>query len=375
MNTIYLSNNAQLAEAAAHWQQQTVLGVDTEFIRTDTFYPIPALVQISDGNRAWLVDVLSIDDFAPLTAVLQAPGITKILHAYSEDLEVFDTLLGVLPSPIFDSQFAAALAGYGYGLGYSKLVQATLGVEIAKDQTRSDWLARPLSAEQCHYASLDVLYLPAIYQLLCQQLQQRNRLDWVEQENQRLLQKYLAQKEAIYPLEKITNGWKLPLDAQQGLANLVVGRDALARRYNRPRNAIARDHALLELARRPPSHLAQLSTIDGIKPSAVRQFGKALIELAQQPLNNHAFKALDKPLDRQQTRLFKQLRQAVENVSLSAEVPVELLIRKQEIEDLVRQADQEIIHLPERLTEGWRHTLLVEPILRALTERSPHDDD
>lgn len=372
MSPIDIKSNAALADVCQHWQQQAMLGIDTEFIRTDTFHPIPALIQVSDGTDAWLVDVLAIDDFSPLAAVFANEHIVKVLHAYSEDLEVFDVLIGAQPNPIFDTQFAAALAGFGHGLGYSKLVLEICGEEIAKDQSRSDWLARPLSAEQRHYASLDVIHLPQIYQVLLAKLTARNRLAWCIEENARLIEKYWQQKDAIYPVEKVSNGWRLPVEAQKRLAHLVIGRDALARQYNKPRNAIARDHALVDLARKPPTHVAQLSQIDGIKPSAVRMFGKALIELANNTPDNMVFTPLDKPLNRIQSERFKHVRHAVESVAQTHDVPVELLIRKQEIEQLVRQAEQAEIQFPERLANGFRKQLLTEALARALTE-NPHD--
>ena len=139
-----IRTDADLAAAAARWATAPVLGLDTEFVRTNTFYHRLGLVQVADGGTSWLVDPLAARDLSPLAAVFRSPGV-KVLHSASEDIEVFYRALGVLPEPLFDTQIAGALAGAGAFLSYQKLVAAYLGVELAKEETRTDWLARPLS--------------------------------------------------------------------------------------------------------------------------------------------------------------------------------------------------------------------------------------
>ncbi|WP_255399425.1 ribonuclease D [Oceanicoccus sp. KOV_DT_Chl] len=110
---VYIDNNTDLARFCQQWAKAPVLALDTEFIRTDTFYPIGALVQVSDGTGCFLIDPLSIDDFSPFSALLENKDITKVLHSCSEDLEVFDRLFGVIPNPLVDTQIAAGLDGWG----------------------------------------------------------------------------------------------------------------------------------------------------------------------------------------------------------------------------------------------------------------------
>jgi ribonuclease D len=149
-----------------------VVMVDTEFMRRNTFYPEVALVQlcfasdnaqseepdgIPDGlpdDTAWLIDPLKIQDPTPLAALFSNPAVLKVLHSASEDLEVFQRWLGVLPQPLFDTQRAAALLNVGFGMGYRALVQEICGVDLPKGETRSDWLQRPLTQSQCEYAGL-----------------------------------------------------------------------------------------------------------------------------------------------------------------------------------------------------------------------------
>ena len=147
----------------------TVVAIDTEFMRRNTFYPQVALVQLCFGDKAWLVDPLQITDPSPLAQLLVNPAVTKVLHSASEDLEVFGHWLGVLPDPLFDSQRASALLDRGFGLGYRALVQAICDVDLPKGETQSNWLQRPLTESQCEYAAQDVAWLLPVWRDLYQQ--------------------------------------------------------------------------------------------------------------------------------------------------------------------------------------------------------------
>lgn len=356
----YISSDNGLREAVNYWLTLAAIGIDTEFIRVDTFHPLPALIQISDGKQCWLLDVLSVRDFSPFVDVMVAPHITKIVHAAGEDLEVFDRLLGHLPAPLFDTQIGAAFCGYGASIGYSKLVQAVLDIELSKDQCRSDWLARPLTDEQLHYASLDVLYLPALYQHLHNEIARQERMPWVTEENLRQQTRYREQREAVYNIEKINTAWRLNDIERKRLWHLLLGRDALARSHNKPRNHIAKDFALLEMARKPPKRREELAAIDGFKPSSIRQFGDHLIALAQDVPSDIVCPELQEPLGRAGNDRMKELRAVAESIAESVGVPVEMLVRKQELEQLVRQyAEKECsdVILPERFS-GWRERVV-----------------
>ena len=153
---VWIAQDDDLAQLCARLRQQAAIAVDTEFMRTDTFYPIAGLIQLGDGKTSYLIDPLAITDVAPLRELMLDEQVVKVLHACSEDLEVFECLLQVVPAPIFDTQIGAAFAGLGFSMGYANLVKTLLHTEIPKDETRSDWLQRPLSASQLKYAALDL---------------------------------------------------------------------------------------------------------------------------------------------------------------------------------------------------------------------------
>ena len=166
----WIDSDSALQQMCQQLSQVPKLAVDTEFIRTDTFYPKIALIQISDGEQCWLIDVLAIEDFVPLKALLENPDQQLIFHACAEDLEVLEYALDIRPSSIFDTQLAAGIANIGYCMGYARLVDTMFDVSLDKQETRSDWLARPLTQRQLDYAAVDVQYLHAMEKILAKAL-------------------------------------------------------------------------------------------------------------------------------------------------------------------------------------------------------------
>ena len=154
MASSLITSDADLATACGRWSAAGVIGVDTEFFRERTYYPLPALVQVVDGDGVVMVDPLRISDFTPLAAVLADPSIVKLIHACGEDMEVLELLTGAAPRGVLDTQLAGAFAGHGYSLGYRSLVKELMDVVLDKGETRSDWLGRPLSATQLRNAAV-----------------------------------------------------------------------------------------------------------------------------------------------------------------------------------------------------------------------------
>ena len=174
--------NALLTDNCHH----SLVAVDTEFRRRDTFFPQVALVQLCWGETAYLVDPLQLEDLDALKRFLVAPEQTKLIHSASEDLEVFSHWLGILPAPLFDTQRAAALVGLGSGLSYRALVAEFFDIDLPKDETQSDWLQRPLTPAQAEYAAQDVSYLHPMGVQLRERAAALNRLDWVLEEGARM---------------------------------------------------------------------------------------------------------------------------------------------------------------------------------------------
>ena len=204
----WIRDDAELAQQCAAWRAQPFVVLDTEFMRVDTFYPIAGLVQVGDGRQAALIDPLCIRDWSPFAALLDDPAVVKVLHACSEDLEVFQRLTGTLPQPLFDTQLAAAYLNLGFSMGYSRLVQALLGVDLPKGETRSDWLQRPLSDMQVRYAAEDVQHLVEVYRALDERLSAEKR-GWLLEDGAELVANL---RREVDPDEMYRDGklaWKL----------------------------------------------------------------------------------------------------------------------------------------------------------------------
>ena len=148
MNVLYIDRPAALAECCARLRNATWLALDTEFIREKTYYPQLCLIQVATEEEIACIDPLALPELDPLLDLLYDPAITKVFHAAYQDLEIFFHLRGAVPAPVFDTQLAATVLGYGEQIGYAALVKAVLGVELDKSQTRTDWSRRPLDGAQ-----------------------------------------------------------------------------------------------------------------------------------------------------------------------------------------------------------------------------------
>ena len=353
-----VDSDAGLQAMVAELDTASVLAIDTEFMRTDTFYPKPALLQFSDGRLIYLVDPLGIDDWQVLRALLTEPTVTKLLHSVSEDFEVFQRLLGCLPQPLLDTQVGAGLAGIGVGMGYQRLVDAVLGIAVEKGETRSDWLQRPLSDEQLRYAALDVVHLIPLYQKIRQRLDALGRVDWWWEEGRRQvgLAEQSSPPEASF--QRIKSAWKLDAAQQARLRALCAWRECRARELNVPRGWILKDPVCVEIARRNPTHLAALATIDGLRESTVRKDGQTICDLLASAPPLAPDEVLPAPPVGEQKERLQRLRAQLDNLARERDIPRELLLNKRDLEAIVRSGK-----LPAGL-EGWR-TPLIAPLIDA----------
>ncbi len=185
------------------------IALDTEFVRTRTYYPQLGLIQLFDGEHVALIDPHGITDWSPLRAVLRDTAITKFLHAGSEDLEVFLNTFGELPQPLIDTQILAAFCGRPLSWGFAAMVEEFTGVALDKSESRTDWLARPLTERQCEYAAADVWYLLPITKKLMVETEASGWLPAALDEcrlMQQRRQEILAPEDAW---RDITNAWQL----------------------------------------------------------------------------------------------------------------------------------------------------------------------
>jgi ribonuclease D len=365
---IYVDSDDALYDMVDDYADATVIGIDTEFARFNTYYPILGLMQLSDGEQCHLIDPLNVGDWTPVMDLFEDRRVTKLLHACSEDLEVFTHRFGLLPEPLFDTQVAAAVCGQGFSLGYQALVEKNLEIHVPKEETRSDWLARPLSDAQLTYAALDVLHLPDIYALQQAQLASSGREQWVTEECDVLVgaSSIGVAPDATYL--RVKNAWKLSALEQTVLRELCAYRERTARSHDVPRSWIASDSVLAAMSRTDGLDHSGLAEL-GVRPRELRRYGDALIDCAaaarRVPTDEWA-EPLERPTPPDSGPLMKVLKQVVDGQADHLNVAPELLARKRHLEALLRSGAQGDYELPEALA-GWRREVIGDHLLAALT--------
>lgn len=182
MKPLLIESSDALADLCKELSGEPLIAVDTEFFRETSYYPHLGLVQLASPTHIACIDPLAFDAREGLAALLLNPGLTKIFHACTQDLEVLYQYLGKLPQSIVDTQIAAALLGEQEQIGYATLVEQQIGIQLEKSQTRTNWLKRPLTSRQIEYAGDDVLYLIPMYQKLLSELKHKHREYWLKED-------------------------------------------------------------------------------------------------------------------------------------------------------------------------------------------------
>lgn len=360
---VWVRSAEDLERYCDEWMKLPMVSMDTEFIRTNTYFPTPALIQLHDGNANYLIDPLAIDDLSALSRLMQSGQVIKAMHACSEDLEVFFHLHGRLPENVFDTQVAAAMCNYGYSVGYANLAQRMLSVTIPKEETRSDWLKRPLTDAQQAYAALDVEYLYLMAQRLLDDLQQQDRLSWIRDDYKTLCERFIASQQPESAVERLKAAWRLEGSQVAILHRLACWREGVARTRNIPRSWVIPDKALYDLAERAPDHIGQLHALDTLSASAIRRHGDAIIAEIGQALSasEEALPpAQPPPLTSEQRKTVKKLRSCVSAVADEKGIATELLARRSDYEFMARAFDQGVsgrAALPSSMA-GWRAELI-----------------
>ncbi|WP_025732735.1 ribonuclease D [Carnimonas nigrificans] len=353
----WVDNDATLGECCDALAQCKVLAVDTEFRRETTFHAIPALVQLSDGEYVWLIDPLALDASAALQRLFGHEGPLKLIHACSEDLEVLQQWVGVLPEPLIDTQHAQALCSDNASMGYQRLVAERLDIELEKDATRSDWLARPLSERQRRYAALDVLYLPRIWEQQRQQLEALGRLEWLQSDCQQLIDAAREQDDYADYFRRNRNAWKLSPVALAAYQRLCQWREQQARARDIPRNWLAADRVLLAIAEKMPRHKAELAAVDELRPAVIKRDGATLLALVEAARHDtETLPGLLSPVTPRYRNLLKQLKSAVQARADALGVSAGVLASRRDIERFI-QADSDGT-VAQTTLGGWRAELL-----------------
>ena len=267
-----MTTTNELAGVCGRLAQAPYVTVDTEFVRETTFWPDLCLIQIAGGADECLVDPLAPGiDLKPFFALMANAAVLKVFHAARQDLEIIHLLSRVIPKPIFDTQVAAMVCGFGDSISFSNLVRNIVGTEIDKSSQFTDWRRRPLSAKQLTYALSDVTQLRPVYEHLAAELEKTGRAGWLAEEMTALTDAATYEQHPETAWQRL----KLRVKSKKALGVLVevaAWRERTAQSANVPRGRVLKDEAIYDIANQMPKtaeELGELRTInDGFARSA-----------------------------------------------------------------------------------------------------------
>ena len=262
-----------------------VLAIDTEFVRTRTLYAKLGLLQVCDGEQLALIDPLAIEDLSPFWQLLTNANITKVLHACSEDLEVFLTAGNCQPVNLIDSQIMMSFLGHGLSLGYAAMVKHYTDIELDKSESRTDWTKRPLTEKQLAYASADVDHLFYLYPKLLAELTQAGFLDYAKLETQNMIDKKFTPVDESKMYLNIKMSWRLNPKQLNLLKHLATWRFQQAQKRDLPIGFVAKDHTLMALAQSNPTSLSAMLNLEGAEALDIRHKGKAMLAVLAKAYN------------------------------------------------------------------------------------------
>jgi ribonuclease D len=357
---IMIESAAQLQEALAEWLSCEVIGIDTEFVRERTWRADLGLVQLSDGKQVWLVDPLKTGPLDSLAALFETESVIKVLHAPSEDLDILFYVSGAVPEPLFDTQVACSMLGQSLQMGYHSTVEWLLELTIDKGETRSNWIKRPLRPAQLKYAALDVCLLPMMYRQLRSQLLELGRLEWLQEDCTRLLNKARTASDPTQSWKRINGNGRLDETSLAILQALCTWREAVAEKSNLARGFVIKDTALLTLANQKPGTLEALSKLDIWHPKSIQRHGQTVLNIIQQCLDRGLKSRSPADLEPEHRKLMSNMRRLVLERSTKLKLEPALLASRRELEGLILSPGGEPV--PERFL-GWRQDIISDDLI------------
>ncbi|MDO8838219.1 MAG: ribonuclease D [Parvibaculum sp.] len=359
-----ITTNEALRAACGRLSKAGFVTVDTEFMRDSTFWPILCLIQLAGPEDEIIVDPLAPDiDLAPFYELMRNQKVVKVFHAARQDIEIFAHEGDTIPDPLFDTQVAAMVCGFGDSVGYETLVKRLAGGEVDKSSRFTDWSRRPLSDKQLNYAMKDVTYLRTIYEVLAKRLTQTKRVRWVTEEMS------VLQNPETYAMRP-ENAWKRVKGRFRGTRGLAVlvevaaWRERQAQERDMPRSRIMKDDALAEIATQIPRSLSDLDGLRAVpKGFSNSRSAASLMEAIERGL---AMKEEDIPVVDGPAPLPPGIGPLVELLKVLLKIKCEehdvaqkLVANVSDLELIAAQAEPDVSALT-----GWRRELFGEDALK-----------
>jgi ribonuclease D len=348
-----------------------VLAIDTEFVRTRTLYAKLGLLQVCDGEQLALIDPITIEDLTPFWALLTNENIIKVLHACSEDLEVFLTAGNCKPVNLIDSQIIMSFLGHGLSLGYAAMVNHYTGIELDKSESRTDWTRRPLTEKQLVYASADVDHLFSLYPRLLTEITEAGFLAYAKLETQSMIDKKFTPIDENDMYLNIKMNWRLNPKQLNALKYLASWRFQQAKNRDLPIGFVAKDHTLMALAQNNPDSITTMATLEGAEAIDIRHKGKAMLAVLAQADKADVSSYPDK-IDRLDEypgykQIFKQVKAFLVTVGENNGLAIENIASKKQINQFLtwyfdlndaRKSTNKV-----ELLSSWRDPLFGQPLL------------
>jgi len=367
---VYVTTEEQLLALCESLKGAEVLALDTEFVREKTYFHRLGLIQVASDGICAAIDPIALPSLDPFLDLIRDVRVLKVFHAGRQDLEILNRLAGEALRPIFDTQVAGALLGWGAQISFARIVMKAVGKKIHKGETYTDWCRRPLSQSQIDYALDDARFLVPVYHKVLRQLKKYNRMDWVQGE--------------FEPLENPEN-FKLPDPRKQfmkikslrslkpvslaALRELAAWREEEAIRRDCLPKAVVRDESLLEIARKLPAKPEALGAIRGFHRKEVGKSGKAILEAIERgkAVPEEEIPVLPENEGHVTSRGVEELLSAFVQIR-SEEMKIEpsILAQRKHVHDLVKCFDQKQDLESHFLFQGWRREAIGTELLAFL---------
>jgi len=346
--------------------QSSIYGLDTEFIKVDTLWPKLGVFQINVQGQVYLLDGAALD----LTEFWEKLFGAKqnVFHACGEDIDlIYHYAQKKFLHNVFDTQVGMSFLGHGLQVSYQNALKMMLDVDIEKDQTRSDWLARPLTEEQMQYAANDVEYIMQLSERVKTHLEEKQLLDFALEDCRNLTHE-IGTDLPVHLLYLDVGNYRNSRRQLMQLQQLSVWREQMVKALNQPRSFILKSATMQDLVEKNPHNNFQLSSIKGMRPNVIREYGKTILDLlkflpeqAEWPLR------MARPIRHSSQDITQRVESVIQAVVDETEVPKEVLMRKKWMNALYqhvvfRNDEQD---LPAYLL-GWRYELLTKPLIEVL---------
>ncbi|HRM30889.1 ribonuclease D [Acinetobacter johnsonii] len=362
----FIQQQQDLTPVLEKMDRNEVYGLDTEFIKVDTLWPKLGVFQINVENNVYLLDGTTLDLSEFWNKLFRAQQ--NVFHACSEDIDlIYHYAQHKTLNNVFDTQVGMSFLGHGLQVSYQNALKQMLDVDIDKGETRSNWLARPLSPAQLSYAANDVLYLMNLSEKVKQELDSKSLLNFALEDCQHLTQE-IATETPLHLLYQDIGNYRHSRRQLMQLQQLAVWREQMVKALNTPRSFILKNSSMIDLVEKNPKNAFQLSGVKDIRQNVVREHGKTILDLvkflpeqADWPLR------MARPIRHSSKDVGEKIDHLIQNVVNETSIPKEVLMRKKWMNALHQHV---VFHndeqdLPDYLL-GWRYDLLTQPLIQLL---------